>query len=152
MKIPRFMLLAGLIVLQPSVNAEENQSVNMVVYRSPSCGCCGKWLAHMQDNQFKVRDVLSDDMQAVKARLGVPAHLASCHTALVNGYVIEGHVPANDVKRLLTQKQPVDGLAVPGMPIGTPGMEMGGRQDPYQVVSFGKQSGEQVFQLYSPGN
>lgn len=104
------------------------------VVRSPDCGCCGAWIAHLEQNGFVIEDVLSDDLDAEKARLGVPAELRSCHTGLVEGYVIEGHVPANDILRLLAERPQADGLAVPGMPIGSPGMEMGGRSDAFDVI------------------
>lgn len=128
------------------IQAETADSPEITVYRSPTCGCCGKWLEHMKANQFKVKDVISDNMPAIKQQYGVPAQLASCHTAIVNGYVIEGHVPASDVKRLLTEKPAVAGLAAPGMPMGSPGMEMGGHKDAYQVMSFDKNGQSQVFE------
>lgn len=122
--------------------------VDMTVYRSPSCGCCGKWLDHVRQQGFQVTDVLSEDMNAVKKRLGVPANLASCHTAVVGGYVVEGHVPAGDIKKLLTEKPPLAGIAAPGMPQGSPGMEMGGRQDAFAVKSFDKDGKTATFNEY----
>ncbi|XBS22547.1 DUF411 domain-containing protein [Methylomarinum sp. Ch1-1] len=120
----------------------------IVVYRSPTCGCCGKWVQHLRDQRFKIKDVVSDDMQAIKDKYGVPREMASCHTAVIDGYVIEGHVPARDIKRLLEMKPDVVGISVPGMPVGTPGMEMGGRKDPYQVISFDKEGRYRVFDDY----
>ncbi|OAI15528.1 CopG family transcriptional regulator [Methylomonas koyamae] len=117
----------------------------MTVYRSPTCGCCGKWLEHARQSGFKINDVISDDMDAIKARYGVPEKLASCHTAIVDGYVVEGHVPAGDIQKMLQAKPQVAGLAAPGMPMGSPGMEMGGRHDTYQVVSFDKAGKAEVF-------
>ncbi|MCX7088777.1 MAG: DUF411 domain-containing protein [Methylococcales bacterium] len=127
---------------------ENNPPIEIVVYRSPSCGCCGKWLEHLKSNQFNVVDHLVEDVQSVKDRYGVSAELASCHTALVNGYVVEGHVPASDIKKLLASKPPVVGISVPGMPSGTPGMEMGAKKDAYDVVSFDKNKQTQVFSHY----
>lgn len=114
------------------------------VYRSPSCGCCGAWMAHMAGQGFSIEEHQQDDLAPVKARLGVPAALASCHTAVIDGYVIEGHVPASDVLRLLEERPAATGLAVPGMPIGSPGMEQGERRAPYAVLVFGPR-GEFVF-------
>ncbi|MGB3202089.1 MAG: DUF411 domain-containing protein [Nodosilinea sp.] len=113
----------------------------LTVYRSPTCRCCGHWTDHMKAAGFPVQDIVTEDMAAIKARYGVPEALASCHTALVDGYVIEGHVPATDVQRLLSEHPSVLGIAAPGMPMGSPGMEMGNRVDPYTVVSF-TQTGE----------
>ena len=104
---------------------------------SPWCGCCAAWGDHMRDAGFSVRVTEMEDLAALKARYGVTAELASCHTALIGGYVVEGHVPAADVARLLKERPEATGLAVPGMPVGSPGMEMGSEQDPYEVVLFG---------------
>ncbi len=108
----------------------------LMVFRSPTCGCCEQWVDHMTAAGFQVQDKVTDEMVMVKQRYGVPPQLESCHTALVNGYVIEGHVPAADVQRLLAERPDVAGIAAPGMPAGSPGMEQGDRIDPYRVVSF----------------
>lgn len=108
----------------------------MTVFRDPSCGCCHKWVEHVRADGFSVAVHDAASMKAVKARLGVPAELASCHTAEVGGYVIEGHVPAVAIRRLLVERPQGRGLAVPGMPIGSPGME-GGVPEAYDVVLFG---------------
>ncbi|MGB3518850.1 MAG: DUF411 domain-containing protein [Elainellaceae cyanobacterium] len=113
----------------------------LIVFRSPTCSCCGQWIEHMEAAGFRVEDHVTDDMTAIKQQHGVPDHLSSCHTALVNGYVIEGHVPASDVQRLLREQPDVVGIAVPGMPIGSPGMEMGDEVEPYAVIAF-TQTGE----------
>lgn len=117
----------------------------MTVYRSPTCGCCGKWLEHVKQNGFKVKDVIIEDMQSIKEKHGLPDKLASCHTAIVDGYLVEGHVPAADIQKLLNDKTPVAGIAAPGMPMGSPGMEMGGKADPYKVISYDKQGKFEVF-------
>jgi hypothetical protein len=122
--------------------------VDIVVYRSPTCGCCSKWITHLKKHNFNVSDMLQQDMQAVKKQLGVPAELASCHTAVVNGYWVEGHVPADDIKTLLTAKPDVHGLSVPAMPSGTPGMEMSGRKDAFNVIALDKQNQAQIYQSY----
>jgi len=108
----------------------------IVVYRSPSCGCCHKWIEHLKKHHFTVKDVVTDDVNILKQKYGVPGEMASCHTAIVDGYVVEGHVPAADIISLLTKRPKVVGISVPAMPAGTPGMEMGSRKDPFQVISF----------------
>jgi hypothetical protein len=110
--------------------------VEVTVYKSPTCGCCSRWVDHMTASGFKVVAHDTADMQSVKTKLGVPGEMASCHTSVVAGYVIEGHVPAADIQRLLRDRPKVAGLAVPGMVTGSPGME-GSRSDPYNVMAFG---------------
>jgi hypothetical protein len=119
----------------------------MTVYKSPTCGCCSNWITHLERNGFEVKAVNVDDIDAVKRTYGVPAALGSCHTGLVNGYVIEGHIPADAVHRFLREKPAgAIGLAVPGMPAGSPGMEMGNRKDPYNIVRFDKSGQSAVFE------
>ncbi|MEE7464973.1 metal-binding protein [Methylobacterium fujisawaense] len=136
--LSRRAVLAGLaagLAVGRSVAAEGLPTV--AVTKDPSCGCCEKWVAHLRDSGFSVT-VTEGPVNPVKARLGVPRDLASCHTALVDGYVVEGHVPAGAIKRLLAEKPKGTGLAVPGMPVGSPGMEVGGMEpDTYEVVLFG---------------
>ena len=120
----------------------------MTVYKSPTCGCCGKWITHMEENGFKVKAVDVIEMNVVKQKYGITQNLASCHTAVIDGYFIEGHVPASDVKRLLSEKTDSKGLTVPGMPIGSPGMEMGERVDAYQVLSVNDDGSTDVFNQY----
>ncbi len=118
----------------------------MTVYKSPTCGCCAKWVEHMKQAGFDltVNDV--PNVGEIKAQHRVPADAQSCHTALVGGYVVEGHVPADVVKQLLKEKPAVAGLAVPGMPIGSPGMESAdGNKQAYNVVSFDKAGKTQVY-------
>ncbi len=118
----------------------------ITAYRSPTCGCCGAWVNHMQAQGFQVQDNIVEDMEGVKRGHNVPEGLASCHTAIANGYVIEGHIPAADVKRLLTEKpDDVVGIAVPGMPIGSPGMESGNIKEPYTVFTFNQAGQTTVF-------
>ncbi|TAN48134.1 MAG: DUF411 domain-containing protein [Methylococcaceae bacterium] len=123
--------------------------LEITVYRSPSCGCCGQWLEHMTKQGFHVNDMPTEDMDAIKRKFGVAPKLASCHTAFINGYVIEGHVPAGDVKKLLQEKPAVAGLTVPGMVSGSPGMEMGGKKAPFTVLSFDKDGNATPFSEYS---
>jgi len=119
---------------------------SVTVYKSPTCGCCSLWVDHMRKNGFEVKAMDVDDVSTVKKAYGVPAALTSCHTSLVNGYVIEGHVPADAVARLLRERPAVAGLAVPGMPIGSPGMEVGARRDPYVISSFDKAGQSAVYE------
>jgi hypothetical protein len=126
-------------------SAEE--TVPITVYKSPTCKCCNKWVQHLEDNGFNVNTVNKNDMKSIKSEEGVPRQLASCHTAVVGNYVIEGHVPAIDIKRLLKEKPAIAGLTVPGMPMGSPGME-GARKDPYNVLTFTKDGDSTVFSQY----
>ncbi len=119
----------------------------ITVYKSPTCGCCSKWVRHLQVNGFEVEAINRNDMNSVKSEAGIPRQLASCHTAIIGGYVIEGHVPAVDIKRLLKERPDVAGLTVPGMPMGSPGME-GPRQDKYEVLTFTKSGDTAVFRRY----
>jgi hypothetical protein len=115
------------------------------VAKSPTCGCCADWVDHLESEGFRVEVEDTGDLISVKRRLGVPGDLSSCHTAVVEGYVIEGHVPAGDIRRLLAERPgDVEGLAVPGMPAGSPGME-GPPPEPYDVVAFYGDGGRRVF-------
>jgi hypothetical protein len=116
----------------------------VTVYKSPTCGCCAKWVDHMKENGFDVETVEVKDLRMIKSMAGVTPPLQSCHTARVGGYVIEGHVPASDVKRLLQEHPQVKGLAAPEMPMGAPGMD-GPRHDPYDVVTFDGEGHSEVF-------
>ncbi|RYF27273.1 MAG: DUF411 domain-containing protein [Comamonadaceae bacterium] len=127
------------------------------VWKDPNCGCCKDWVDHMQAHGFQVT-VHESGNAAVRARLGLPQQLGSCHTALVGGYLLEGHVPAADVQRLLKSKPQALGLAVPGMPVGSPGMDgpiYGGRKDPYDVLLVARNGSTTVFsrhhQAKAPG-
>lgn len=118
----------------------------ITVYKSPTCGCCKKWINHLEENGFKVKSVDMLNVVPKKLEFGITQQTASCHTAVIDGYVIEGHVPASDIQRLLKlQPKHIRGLAVPGMPVGSPGMEMGKRKDPYAVLSIDKQGKTRVF-------
>ena len=125
-------------------------SPQMVVYKSPTCGCCVKWIQHMEDAGFKVETQDRQDMGSIKQQYGVPRTTWSCHTAVVGDYIIEGHVPATYVKRLLEEKPAVKGLAVPGMPIGSPGME-GANPQSYDVVTFTRDHTTSVY-AHVPAN
>ena len=116
----------------------------VTVYKDPSCGCCKNWIEHLKKNGYRVDAKDTPDMTQIKASFGVPGDLRSCHTAVVEGYLIEGHVPAADIDRLLATKPKVKGLAVPGMPMGSPGME-GPSSQHYQVRAFDKSGKSRVF-------
>jgi hypothetical protein len=119
------------------------------VYKTPTCGCCGKWIEHMRANGFSVKTTDMRKIDHVKAMNGVPRALSSCHTALVGGYVVEGHVPASDVIRLLGEKPAVTGIAVPRMPIGSPGME-GPNPQRYEVLAFDSDAAVTTFAVHGP--
>ena len=120
--------------------------VRLTIFKSPTCGCCSKWVDHVKAAGFAVEVHDEEDMDPVKDRLGVPPDLRSCHTAQLEGYLIEGHVPAEDMERLLAGRPKLTGLAVPGMPKSTPGMAVPGEPaEPYTVVSFQKDGSTQVF-------
>lgn len=124
----------------------------VVVYKSPTCGCCNGWVEHMEASGFTVRTVdlpMYDDLAAKKHEHGVPGDLGSCHTATVDGYVVEGHVPADAVKRMLADRPDVKGIAVPGMPVGSPGME-GANPERYDVVAFDGAGNRTVFESVDP--
>ncbi len=126
--------------------AAERARPLIAVHKSQYCGCCHLWVKHVEQAGFRVQVENREDLDAVKQALGVPAPLASCHTAEIAGYVIEGHVPAEDIRRLLAEKPDVRGLAVPGMPRGSPGMEMpDGRRDAYSVLAIQRDGSTREF-------
>ena len=140
--ISRRALLASagaLPLLLSAVAIGQAETLPLVtVTKDPSCGCCGGWIEHIEAAGFPVRVVDSDDVFSLKERLGVPAEMSSCHTAEVEGYVVEGHVPAAAIRRLLAERPSGTGLAVPGMPAGSPGMDFSGVEpEPYEVLLFG---------------
>lgn len=147
-------LLAGLMALAAACGGAA-QAADLTMFRSPTCGCCIEWLetirSHWKSSGTKgeIKSVDNPAMQAMKVRAGVPQDLASCHTTLVDGYVIEGHVPAADIARLLKEKpKGVRGLAVAGMPMGSPGMEHGNHRDAFNVVAFGPK-GRSIYAHYA---
>lgn len=131
------ILLMGVVLLLSACAPRAQSGQPLVeVWKSPTCQCCSKWVEHLRQSGFNVTVHNESAMNPLKAQLGVPQNLASCHTAKVAGYVIEGHVPAQDIRKLLSDKPKVLGLAVPGMPIGSPGMEQGDRKDAYETLAF----------------
>lgn len=149
--LSRRAILAGMAALSGvlvGTGAVAESLPQIRVSRDPSCGCCGAWVDHLRKAGFPAEVIETSELNRVKVRLGVPQGLASCHTAEVAGYVIEGHVPAGAVKRLLTEKPQAKGLAVPGMPVGSPGMEVEGTApEIYEVVLFGP-LGQRTFARY----
>jgi len=141
-------LAAPVIAQQPGTlqgtqqqHVQQHNATPILVYASPSCGCCDKWMKHLEANGFLVSKEPVSDVTPIKQKYGVPQHLWSCHTAIVEGYVIEGHVPADVIRKMLAERPAFAGLAVPGMPNGSPGME-GATKDRYEVISFARSTGE----------
>lgn len=120
-------------------------AAEITVYKSAQCGCCKKWVEHMRQNGFEVKVLDVGNLDEIKRKHAVPRHLAACHTSIAEGYVVEGHVPADALKRLLSERPKVTGIAVPGMPIGSPGME-GDRKDSYEIISFDTAGETRVFE------
>jgi hypothetical protein len=147
-RLPAVLFLAassiGAAAQSPATQAPAASPTPVAVYKSATCGCCAKWNDHMRTNGFTVNSTDLPDVAAVKDKHGIPAPLRSCHTAVVGGYVVEGHVPADVVKKLLRERPDVVGIAVPGMPSGSPGME-GSRVDSYNIVAFDKNGGTKVY-------
>ena len=143
----KHMLALGLVAtvgLSGQLQAEDGLK-DIHVYKSPTCGCCTDWVDHLKENGFKVEVTETNNLNPIKIDAGLTPSLASCHTAFVGDYVIEGHVPANDIHRLIAQAPKAKGLSVPGMPAGSPGMEVGGRKDHYQVLMFNDSGQTKVF-------
>lgn len=146
----RFWLM-GALMLPLAGMAAAPKSIAMEVWKDPSCGCCKDWIAAMEKAGFSIR-VSDIGNKGVRAQMGLPAQLGSCHTARVAGYVIEGHVPAREIKRLLRDKPDALGLAVPGMKVGSPGMDgpaYKGRKDPYEVLLVRRDGSTSVYQSYA---
>ena len=145
--------LAGSLVLGTALSACAAQAATYTMYRDANCGCCLAWAKHVEaDDTHEVKTVNHPNMAQVKVERGVPADLQSCHTMIADGYVIEGHVPADDIERLLRERPAgFTGLAVAGMPMGSPGMEHGDHRQPYQVIAFGPE-GQSVWADYPTGS
>lgn len=144
----RTMMLS--LVLLPTLGFSSPPKPLMTMWKSPTCGCCKDWEIYLQKNGFNVKAIPEGNDQ-IRKKLGMPLQYGSCHTALINGYVIEGHVPAKEIKRLLIEKPMALGLAVPAMPIGSPGMdgpEYGDKKDPYDVLLIGLNGKSTVYQAY----
>jgi hypothetical protein len=140
--------LAATAVLPSFAHAQVAPPV-VEVWRSPTCGCCGAWIKHLQENGFATKVNMVDDTSAARKAAGIPERLGSCHTGKVGGYAIEGHVPAADIRKLLATKPQAVGLAVPGMPVGSPGMEQGNLKQPYDVLLVKANGTTEVFARHS---
>ena len=150
----RRWLLAGLALgtaaAAPALAATVSGGPLVEVWKDPNCGCCSDWVAHLQENGFTVR-IFDTGNTAARRRLGMPERYASCHTARVGGYVLEGHVPARDIRRLLAEKPAALGIAAPGMPVGSPGMDgpaYGGRRDAHDILLVKRDGSAEVFEHY----
>lgn len=142
---------AGVAVEREAIPLDHADPIPMTVYMSPQCGCCGLWVNHVREHGFEPEVRYQNDMGEVKRTFRVAWELSSCHTALVNGYVIEGHVPGEDIRRFLAEAPSAHGLAVPGMPLGSPGMEVpDGRVDAYEVLKVGNGGRTEVFARHGP--
>ena len=140
------LVLAAMLLFAWAVQAGEPKAM---VYKTPTCGCCSKWIEHLEENGFEVKSKNLSDVNPVKRMNGVPMRLASCHTAIIGGYFVEGHVPAQDVKRLLAERPNVAGIVVPRMPVGSPGME-GPNPQRYRVLTFDSDAGVTTFAVHGP--
>ena len=146
----RLLLAAGTALLPLGAAVRAAPATPIEVWKSPTCGCCKDWMAHLESSGFRVTARDEGNVDA-RARLGIPMQYGSCHTARVGGYAIEGHVPASEIRRLLKEKPAAIGLAVPAMPIGSPGMDgpdYGGRKDPYDVLLVHKNGSTSIYRSY----
>lgn len=141
-------LILGAVPVAATAPAEAADGPEMVVYKSPTCGCCEAWITHIQAAGYTVVAKDTDALTTVKRMLGVPDAMQSCHTAVIDGYVVEGHVPAEQVDALLAERPKVAGLAVPGMPQSSPGMDVPGADDPYEVIAFETSGNSHVVARY----
>lgn len=149
LELRHFFVFSLLFVILCFASVQSLKAEEIVVYKSPTCGCCDDWVTHLEAEGFSVTAHNKDDMNSIKKLLGVKSHLASCHTATVAGYVIEGHVPAADIKRLLKEKPEVVGLTAPGMPRHSPGMQpVGEKPKDYTVLMFNDKGQSNVFTAY----
>ena len=145
----RTLLKGAVLVSLLPLAARAAQKPTITVYKTPSCGCCHEWIAHLQQHGFEVTANNVPATAPYRSRYGVPKELASCHTGVIDGYALEGHVPATDIKRLLAERPKARGLAVPGMPVGSPGMEVEGtRRDAFDVVLFDDSGRHSVWRHY----
>jgi hypothetical protein len=141
------LITAGVVGLGSLLlNQKSAQAADIVVYKSPTCGCCKKWVSHLEQHGYtvEVHNQSRNKLSSIKAEMGVPRGMQSCHTAKIGGYVIEGHVPADEIARLLKEKPQIKGLVVPGMPMGSPGME-GPKQDSYDVLALQENGETSIF-------
>lgn len=141
----RAMIGSVLAAIPAAACSKPAKAAEVTIYKSPACGCCGAWVEHIQASGLKTITVDKDDVTPIAKRLGVPDNMRSCHTALIDGYFVEGHVPAPDIKRLIAERPAARGIAVPGMPVGSPGMEQGDRRDDYDTFVIDRKGAARVY-------
>jgi len=142
---------AGTLILRQSpaiASGKVGKAGEVIVYKTPTCGCCGAWVQHLDDAGFNTSTVNQDDLTKTREKLGAPADLRSCHIAVVDGYVVEGHVPADTIKKLLAERPDAIGIFVPGMPLGSPGMEGPFDSQAYDVILLRRDGAREVFASY----
>jgi len=140
-----FTFIISVFLMKPFAYAEQLLPKDITVYKNPDCGCCNDWIKYLRKHKYNVTTISTRKVHSEKARLGVPPEVSACHTAVIGNYVVEGHVTHRDITRLLLFQPDVIGIAVPGMPIGTPGMERGDTVVPYEVKSFDKEGNIKTF-------
>ncbi len=152
-----YLFVLHVIISGPAVAAEPDWSQSKVshtdektidVFYSKTCGCCKKWMSHLKQHGFTVNPKPVPYMDKIKKQYGIKGEYSSCHTGVIGGYLIEGHVPADDIKTLLRKKPDIKGLSVPAMPVGTPGMEHGDHKDPFYVITLPKEGEPDIFKAY----
>lgn len=148
-RFSRGLNLAAVLLVAVACAKTAQTGPEIIVYKSPSCTCCTKWASQLRDSGFRVTVRAVNDVDSLREQFAVPAQLAACHTARVGGYTIEGHVPAADIERLLKEHPAIAGLAVPGMPVGSPGMERGTGRVAYDVMTFDAHGKTSVYQSYA---
>lgn len=149
MRTPFLPTLARLVIIGSTLlNGQLRAEVPIDVYKTRTCGCCGKWVEYLRANGFAPKVIEVASTAEFRVKFGVPEKLQSCHTAVVAGYAVEGHVPASDIHRMLKERPKVKGISVPGMPVGSPGMEQGSRRDAYYVLAFDSAGAVTEFKKY----
>jgi hypothetical protein len=136
------VILALSLAVGSTAFAKDVISKDITVYKNPECSCCNKWIKYLKKNNYNVTEINTRNVAVEKNRLGVPEKLAACHTAVIDGYVVEGHATHRDIKRLLLFRPDVTGISIPGMPIGSPGMERGNTKERYNVMTFDIKTGK----------
>lgn len=133
---------------QSEAQSTDAETISVTMYKNPECQCCSKWAAYMEENGFSVTSTPSENLAAIKYKYEVPNNLGACHTALIDGYVVEGHVPVEAIDKLLQERPDAKGIAVPGMPAGSPGMEQESDREPFDVIIFDEKGSQFVYLQY----
>ena len=141
----KIVLIFWAFALLPFSGSQAELTKDIVVYKSPDCACCSKWVRYLESEGYKVEAIDTRDVYAWKKKYAVPEKLAACHTAVIGGYVVEGHATDRDIKRMLLTRPEIKGIAIPGMPVGSPGMERGNTMEPYDVMTFDEEGKTEVF-------